>query len=102
MNADQNGNLPGATQVRQALLDLVQRHGSYCNEDDLLVVLSISRTAPTLYVVMALNEAERLIANELELLTRRASSGTGLWVLRQEEVSELVRKATPDAFQGTP
>jgi len=48
------------------------------HEDGLLVVLSISLTALALYVVMALNEGERLLANELEPLTRRASSGTGL------------------------
>src|SRR4051812_22141729 len=102
MNADQNGDLPGATEVRAALLDLVQRHGAYCNADELLVLLSISRTAPALYVVMALNEAERLIANELETLTHRTSSGPGLWVLRPEEVSELIRKSAPNDSQSAP
>jgi hypothetical protein len=65
MNADRsNANLPGGSEVRAALVNLLHLRRSTANV--LLIAFSISRTGPALYVVMAWNEAERLIAKELE------------------------------------
>jgi len=86
-----------APQVHEALKRLLERHGEYCLDNDLVVKCCMTRTGRALYVVIAVNGAGPALEDELDPLCRRRSGcGSGVWVLRQSDVSELLRKADED------
>ena len=82
-------------EVHSALTQLLQRQGVYGSEEDIIVKESTTRTGRALYIVSALNGAEPVVKSEIAAISGpRAYCGAGVWVLRQEEICELIRKAS--------
>ena len=64
-------------------------------------VMPRPRTGRYLYVVIALNGAGPALGNEIDPFCRRRSGcGSGVWVLRESEVSQLLRKADDELASG--
>jgi hypothetical protein len=79
----------------EAVVQLLEGGGVYCASDDLLVKKVITPAGHTLYVVIALNGLARAVENALApLLSPQPCRVDGVWVLRQHEVCDLVRKAS--------
>ena len=86
-----------AIEITRALKRLVEKRGEYCPDHDLVVKSCTTRTGRLLYVVIALNGAGPAIEDEIDPVCRRRSGcGSGVWVLRESEVSQLLRKADDD------
>ena len=83
-----------APDIREALRRLLDRRGEYCLDSDLVVRSCTTRTGRVLYVVIALNGAGPALEDEIDPVCRRRSKcGSGVWVLRQTEISQLLSKA---------
>ena len=93
------GCLPAmeAIEIRRALKRLVEKRGEYCPDHDLVVKSCTTRTGRLLYVVIALNGAGPVLEGEIDPVCRRRSGcGSGVWVLRESEVSQILGKADED------
>ena len=83
-----------APDIREALRRLLDTRGEYCLDSDLVVRSCTTRTGRVLYVVIALNGAGPALEDEIDPVCRRRSKcGSGVWVLRQTEISQLLSKA---------
>ena len=83
-----------AIELRGALKRLLEKRGEYCLDHDLVIKSCTTRTGRHLYVVIALNGAGPALEDEIDpLCPRRSGCGSGVWVLRESEVSQLLRKA---------
>ena len=87
-----------AIEITRALKRLVEKRGEYCPDHDLVVKSCTTRTGRLLYVVIALNGAGPAIEDEIDPVCRRRSGcGSGVWVLRESEVSQILEKADDDS-----
>ena len=87
-----------AIELRGALKRLLEKRGEYRPDHDLVVKSCTTRTGRYLYVVIALNGAGPALEDEIDPLCRRRSGcGSGVWVLRESQVSQLLRKADEDS-----
>jgi hypothetical protein len=78
----------------EAVIHLLEEHGVYGARDDVLVKKVITPLGHTLYIVIAMHGIERAVENAIApLIPPHPCGGYGVWVLRQREVGELVRKS---------
>ena len=81
-------------EAHEAVVHLVAKSGVYCASDDLSVKKVTTSAGHTLYVVLALNGIAHAVKDALApLIAPRLPHVDGVWVLRANEVSELVRQS---------
>ena len=81
-------------EVYETVVQVLEGSEVYCASDDVLVKKVITPAGHTLYVVVASNDIALAVENALApLISPRLGHVYGVWVLRQREVCDLVRKA---------
>src|SRR4051794_28526092 len=79
--------------LHKAITQLLDQQGFRCGSNDIVVKKASTRSGHTRYVVIALKGTEIPVANVIASFAARDASICGVWVLRQQEVLELQRKA---------
>ena len=81
-------------EVCEAVVQLLEGNGVYCASDDLSVKKVVTPAGHTLHVIIAVHGIARAVENAFApLISARPCRVPGVWVLRQDEVCELVRQA---------